>query len=593
MHSKLLAVILTLFCFSQVIAQKTKYETFSLKKYKKPTIQNLENANSTICFILINKTKLKDVKNFYGLTESADFAHYYNKNFSYKTMKVSLSYPNYTSEIHFNPNNKIIASYKKTQSSELGPLNTFRYTTNLSAVQYITDLKTKKTYKRDIILKQSKKLNEKEFFTTPKYQIGKEIMNIDVTYNAALTVPNVNNINLKTYLKNGKAVVKNVYSSKIYQEQVKRILLNGDAFIKKAFYKQPYYEKLSFFYIKKYKGHNIKPFNTAFDNVKTFFNSKTKDTTLLHQASSFWKGEIGKLNVNDKKEKKLFLKGIQNIVNVYYILKNQDSVKKYVLEGRKYNSKPNYLEAFLNPNNKSDSKQNKNLALLKSIPEKLFMTNKFLKKSINKINPIPSFTSKDITWITNMFLVKDLASQKSTSEYVKNNIFYAFSKIYVEKFLKKNYPEVSESLKKYSKEAKKLRVKPNGVNEFYKNNSISDIDKNITYESLNAYFNDNFKKINPEYKDLIRSIIALNSAIYILKNNNGKTEQYSTALRNFRLKFKKYANTLPEPKPEIIEELTNNIPLIQNPVQIMALNYKDITNLSYNLMKLASKLYPY
>lgn len=268
-------------------------------------------------------------------------------------------------------------------------------------------------------------------------------------------------------------------------------------------------------------------------------------------------------------------------------------MKKYVLEGRKYNSKPNYLEAFLNPNNKSDSKQNKNLALLKSIPEKLFMTNKFLKKSINKINPIPSFTSKDITWITNMFLVKDLASQKSTSEYVKNNIFYAFSKIYVEKFLKKNYPEVSESLKKYSKEAKKLRVKPNGVNEFYKNNSISDIDKNITYESLNAYFNDNFKKINPEYKDLIRSIIALNSAIYILKNNNGKTEQYSTALRNFRLKFKKYANTLPEPKPEIIEELTNNIPLIQNPVQIMALNYKDITNLSYNLMKLASKLYPY
>ena len=592
MYSKSLTILITLLSFFQVIAQSAKYETFYLNKFRTPIIEILEESNPTICFIAKNKHKTDEATNFYGLTSNNDAANYYNKKFNYKSMKVSLSYPNYTSEIHFNPDNQIIAVHKKTQHPELGQLNSFKYTTNLSAVQYITDLKSKKTHTRNIVLKKDETIDEKVFYTIHKQNINKTIVNRHKSYNSAISLPNVNALNLKNYLKNGKAVVRKEYATKVYNEQAKRILSNGESFIKKAFFKQPYKEKLSFFYIKKFKNFDIKPFNKAFEDVKTYFNSKTKDSTLIIQAASSWKKEIEKLNTDHKKEKRLYLQGIQNIVKVYYVLKNQDSIKKYVLKGRAYSTESDYLEMYL-PNLKTNSKANSGITKLESIPETLFATNKFVNKSIDRINHISSFKSKDIQWIFNMYLVKDLAKEKSSSEYIKKQIFIALNKIYVERFLKKNYPNSAAAFDEYKKQVKKLFTKPGGRDEFFNKVSIEDINNRITTESLNAYFDNNFIKINPEYKNFIRSITILNSAIHILRNHNLKTEQYILALEDVKNRIGIYYTSLEEPKPEIVEEVVNNLKLIELPNKVIDLSKKEVDDLCGNLLKLASKLYPY
>lgn len=195
----------------------------------------------------------------------------------------------------------------------------------------------------------------------PSYSNVPKIENGNGTYFAQYIISNIPSQNLKAYVKRtSNGYLPNPdYEVKINNVQIDQIIKKALYHLKRCFTNGTYTDAYSFTSVKKMKDYDFSNFNSAIDLVEGTEVNKIN----LEKAISIWQAELQKIDILDKKQKKLAIEAYQNIVNAYYFLEDQGKIDT-TLESLKTVIPPHQYESFTrNVKNRQEKQKEKSKSL--------------------------------------------------------------------------------------------------------------------------------------------------------------------------------------------------------------------------------------
>jgi len=565
MRTTLLALLL---CFNFSYSQSTRTEKLTLVKQAPAKLLEI-TTDKTVFFEYFSKDKKMSNYSFgYG-----------NPDFKYSLLTEDPNYPDYIVSIEFKHNPVKVTTAKEKNSKDVVS-NTLVYESRIEATMYVTDRLKGIMHQEQLRLKNQPKTLSQIVDNVARFKYSSKSLSGNDYLNSTLVEKEVQDINLKAYYKegsDGKKTANKTYAEKVNNPQISKLERLAKDRIKSLFFKRPYNEYHTFHYIKKFKGFDIEPFNKGLALMKDYLGQENKDSQKVKEAITVWKEELKKLDLNEKRQKKLYLNGLENLARASYLIGDTESLKNYIKDLREARKKDDYMSYYL----KIDKAESNKIIEYLPIPKKLYNANRYNKKNPDKINYIPGPKGEGNS--LNMILINELTSNAKQSQYTDKQLFVAFNQMKLSKKLKKIDEEAYNWLKTYKKEVKSLWTKQS-TSEFFKGKTYESIQSNLG-KGFDALLKQNLLTEDETKGDLKMNLYKYYANAIIIRNNNLQVDNYNVLNESLKPTVNAFVKQAENPRVEIfyeIKSLFENKSSIEN---VKNLSKKEVQNLRSNIIK--------
>ncbi len=557
-------------------AQRTANEKVGIVKELPASLLELTEDKTIFIEAFANDKKL------------ADHSLNYNEGeFAFKKLKEDNYYPDYIAslELVFKP---VEVEDQKRTDKDGNEAHRLVFTSKLEGLLHIMDSEKGLMHQEVIHL---------DDFSNPtaivdnvsNYKFSsKQLRGADFN-NSTRIFEEVSPINLKGYYKKdrkGQLEAKASYAKEVNDVQIYKLGLMAREYMKRAFFKTPYTEAHTFYTIKKFKGFDITPFNNAIQPIKEFAREPSNaNKKQVVDAIDVWKSESAKLDLNERRQSRLYSDAHENIAKAYYLIDELDSAKFYTEKVRVLKGKPKYMTFYTKAPNTAQERQ----PSYQNPPANIRSYERYKKKDPNHINRVLGYEDKVLETHFNMYLV-DVLTRKggAMSPYMKKKIFVALNRAKPRKSLKKVNGQAYEALLKYHKEVKALFSKQ-AVDEFFSGKSFKSIQAELAGSTEEA-FRAEFSRFSQEKQDLIVDLFDLYAQIILIRNNNGLANGIEERCKDLASRISPRLENLKYADRELFLEVRDLLGKVDSLEKVTNRSVEEVRNMKVDILRFCSSI---
>lgn len=462
-------------------------------------------------------------------------------------IKADTSYPDYIVELEFVNRPTQVFVFDIVDSETKKKSKSIFIISSVEGEMYISDRNKGLIKKQRIVLKKSTRNLKYSSDHVSKYRYDMTLNGSDYS-NTILAIKGVSETALSKYVKsdgNGGWIAKKEFVAKVNNIQAHKLFVHCNnrtiTSFQNTIRSNSYYSN----YIKKWKNNEV--LMNEYNGIIKSIENDIKENNLKNIGSKAeqFKSILSKLDTNEKKQKKLYIRTLKNIALVQFFSKKYNEALQTINEVRNFKGEDSTLEYLRKRIEAKSKKRVEKEITYKELPQKLVYTRSLKLKQKDNISDVVGAVYYENHIISNVVMLFNLhkATNKVYSEKLTEKGLFGLKTFVYTKlkglrnnnlFYKKQNPEFYSKLKAIKKDMAGTGKYDDKINAFFKTYSFEFlhefIQKPIFDKLYDTYNLDENEKI--VFNALVESYANLNLIMRI--GNSVKIAEYENVSRDFK-----------------------------------------------------------